>query len=86
MTPDRVADWMRSNDLSSTPLAVMLCFAAGNSPQDIKAYHALSQHFLDRRIDAGLGSWRNNSEFRRDYDRGVAWIQDERSLSIPQHP
>lgn len=77
---------MRSNDLSSTPLAVMLCFAAGNSPQDIKAYHALNQHFLDRRIDAGLGSWRNNSEFRRDYDRGVAWIQDERSLSIPQHP
>lgn len=86
MTPDRVADWMRSNDLSSTPLAVMLCFAAGNSPQDIQAYYALNQHFLDRRIEAGLGRWRNNSEFRSDYDRGVAWIQDERTRITPQHP
>lgn len=86
MTPDRVADWMRSNDLSSIPLAVMLCFAAGNSPEDIRAYHGLNQHFLDRRIEAGLGSWRNYSEFRSDYDRGVAWIQDERLRITPQHP
>ena len=86
MTPDRVADWMRINDMSSIPLAVMLCFAAGNSPEDIRAHYGLSQHFLDRRIEAGIGSWRNYSEFRDDYDRGVAWIQDEKSRITPQHP
>jgi len=52
----------------------MLCFAAGNSPEDIRAHYGLNRHSLDRRIDAGLGSWRNYSEFRCDYDRGVAWI------------
>lgn len=40
----------------------------------------------DRRIEAGLGSWRNNSEFRGDYDQDIESIQDEKSRITPQQP